>query len=870
MITLKLSKSVLNPLKYTLSILMGLIFMSAACQNNSRAVYVDPKGVMRWDDTQKEVKGFGVNYTVPFAHGYRSAIRMGLDPKTEMDKDIYHLSRLGFDLFRIHVWDTEISDTKGNLLQNEHLDAFDYLIYKLKEKGFNFVITPIAFWGNGWPEPDTPSPGFAYKYGKADCLTNPDAIKAQENYLAQFLNHINPYTQTAYKNDPNVIAFEISNEPHHSGSGTEVTKFVSGMVKALKSTGTKKPIFYNISHGVHFVDDYFKGGIQGGTFQWYPTGLGYQKELSGNLLPNVNDYTIPFEAAIKKHHGAKLVYEFDTADVGKSYLYPAMARSFRTAGIQIATQFAYDPMFTAYSNTEYNTHYMNLVYTPQKALSLMICSKIFHEIPMYENFGGYPKNSSFQNIAIDYERDLAVYNSEDTFIYTNSTNAIPKNETELKQISGYGNSSLVQYDGTGAYFLDQIEEGIWRLELLPDAVWVDNPFGKNSPKKTVAVINWQTHNFTLNLKDLKSDFSVKAINSGNTFTSHTKNQTFKIRPGTYILTRKGLNKTVSPTTPFKQNLLNDFYAPEATVNKTWLTHTPIKEATANTSFKIKATCIVTEQPKTLKIVGYSGHAQINLEMSKTAPYQYEVKIPKEQLQTGYFKYHIIIDYEDGKTLSYPSGHEGQLSDWDYYHQNMYSTTLVPATNPILLFNALEDFDNLVIPWRDGLQLQPTTIPDEAEVQIPLKTIYQPDNENLNAEPIYDYSFKHFILDRIAGRESDLASKTQIIIKGHSLNNKPCTIQLALVTHTGASFGKTITLQPETDTYTINTSDLKPVKTVTLPRPYPSFLPYYFEHQNTESFDINTVESIQFSIGPGISKTELTKPQGIGLINVTLE
>ncbi|MDR9452264.1 MAG: serine/threonine protein kinase, partial [Acidimicrobiia bacterium] len=61
---------------------------------------------------------------------------------------------------------------------------------------------------------------------------------------------------------------------------------------------------------------------------------------------------------------------FDAADVGGSYMYPAMARSFRTAGLQWATQFAYDPLAIAYANTEYQTHYLNLVYTPNKAISL--------------------------------------------------------------------------------------------------------------------------------------------------------------------------------------------------------------------------------------------------------------------------------------------------------------------------------------------------------------------------------------------------------------------------------------------------------------------------------------------------------------------
>ena len=79
------------------------------------------------------------------------------------------------------------------------MDEYIELATKANERGMKFVITPIAFWGNGWPEPDEETPGFSHKYGKEDCLTNDDAIKAQANYLRQFLDHINPYTQIAYK-----------------------------------------------------------------------------------------------------------------------------------------------------------------------------------------------------------------------------------------------------------------------------------------------------------------------------------------------------------------------------------------------------------------------------------------------------------------------------------------------------------------------------------------------------------------------------------------------------------------------------------------------------------------------------------------------
>ena len=192
-------------------------------------VMIGADGIMRWRKDSSEITGFGVNYTVPFTYAYRNGQKLNVDLKAAIDQDVYHFARLRFDLFRVHVWDTQISDTLGNLLDNEHLELFDYLLTKLNERGIKSIITPIAFWGNGWPEQDTWSPGFAHKYGKDDCLTHPDAIKAQENYLTQFVSHVNRYRKVAYKDDPMVIAFEVCNEPHHRGTPEEVTAFIRRM-----------------------------------------------------------------------------------------------------------------------------------------------------------------------------------------------------------------------------------------------------------------------------------------------------------------------------------------------------------------------------------------------------------------------------------------------------------------------------------------------------------------------------------------------------------------------------------------------------------------------------------------------------------------
>ncbi|MEI9912102.1 MAG: hypothetical protein WDO71_22090 [Bacteroidota bacterium] len=76
-------------------------------------VYIDKQGVVRWTKDKSEASFFGVNYTVPFAYGYRSHKALGKDIKKAIDEDVYHFARLGLDAFRVHIWDVEITDSLG-------------------------------------------------------------------------------------------------------------------------------------------------------------------------------------------------------------------------------------------------------------------------------------------------------------------------------------------------------------------------------------------------------------------------------------------------------------------------------------------------------------------------------------------------------------------------------------------------------------------------------------------------------------------------------------------------------------------------------------------------------------------------------------
>ncbi|WP_165823829.1 cellulase family glycosylhydrolase [Pseudochryseolinea flava] len=840
-----------------------LLIAGNSIAQKTQDVYVDKAGVMRWGSTKQEVYGFGVNYTAPFAHAYRSAKKLNVDIEKAIEQDVYHFARLGFDAFRIHVWDTEISDSLGNLLDNEHFRLFDFMLNKMKQRGIKIFLTPIAFWGNGYPDMDEKTPGFSHKYGKDACLVNEAAIRAQENYLYQFLNHVNPETGVAYKNDPDIVGFEISNEPHHRGTPAEVEKYINRMVSAMRKTGCKKPILYNVSHSIHLGETYFKSNIDGGTFQWYPTGLGAQHELRGNFLPNVDRYVMPFDNVSAFKSKVKVVYEFDAADVGRSYIYPAMARSFREAGIQWATHFAYDPTFLAYANTEYNTHYMNLLYAPQKALSLKIAGEVFHQVPRYKKYGAYPTNTKFDGFRVSYEEDLAEYNSESKFFYTNTTPSVPVNTSKLKHIAGYGNSNVVKYEGEGAYFLDQLEAGVWRLEVYPDAVWVDNIFGKNNLNKEVAVLHWNEWTMEVNLPDLGSSFSLQGIQ--NNLQKSVDGKAFAVTPGVYILAKKGSGFVLDANARFKNITVGEYGAVKSTLKKSYLVHDPLRQVIAGKDVTIKAQIVTNENPDSVLLYVDNGGPRRALKMSRVSGYTYEAHVAAKDVSPGYLNY-CFGSFYHGALKVYPSGTGSPLS-WSF-DGDTYSTAVVATSNSLYVFNAATDAKEVSKEWRKGSKLIPTA--DQSVVMYQeIPKLFVLDEENLEGQPLHDYSLRYNFKPNVAGRKDELSSFKKMVIKAHSVD-ADFPLQVALVDNQGNTYGALIALKQDVHEYEIAFENLQPVKHVTLPRPYPTFQQYFFQPDVTGSFDVKNAETLQISVGPGLDAKTLESSYKFGIESIRFE
>lgn len=611
---------------------MSLLGVAGAAPATRVAIVED--GILRWQDDHSEVALFGVNYYVPFSIDYMALKERGLDHERAIREDVTHFARLGLTALRLHCWDREMSDHEGNLKQNEHLRLLDFLIAECKRRGIYTVLTPIAWWGS------SEKGGFSELYTMHQMTTDTKARAAQCNYLKQFMSHINYYTGMAYKDDPAIVAIELINEPlYPPGTKDEqITEYVNALAGAVRSTKCRKPIFYNRWQGRHSA--VAASSVDGVTFGWYPTGLVNGAMLRSNYLHLVEDYPSMRDPLLARK--AKIVYEFDAADVHMSYMYPAMARAFRLGGAQIATQFQYDPLCIGGLNANWQTHYLNLVYTPAKAISFAIAAELFRRTPRLQAPIGF---------RMCYENDLSEMALDDAFMYSNDTNTSPPAPEKLMRIAGCGSSPIVKYEGAGAYFLDRVAPGVWKLHVYPDAVMVADPYMGGVNEK-VRVL-WATWRMQVRLPELGEDFRVAKCDNLRRprETTVARDGSFEVTPGEYLLV--GKKKSVFPehatgvewiAPPSSQAEPTAFFDAPAS----WREGKPC-QVNVTIAAQGWSECTLQFQPG-----GAAGF--IPIPMNRKKPYQYSAQISGEMMRPGTARMFISAQ-RGGGVLILPKGAE---------------------------------------------------------------------------------------------------------------------------------------------------------------------------------------------------------------------
>ena len=502
-----------------------------ALEGAVRTAHVGGDGVMRWRDDNSEVAVFGVNHYAPFALDYRLIKERGFDHKRVIREDVAQLRRLGLNAMRLHCFDREFSTREGAFVDNHHVEVLDYLIAECASNGIYTVLTPIAAWGGGKWTSNTN--GFAYPVGIRDLTCERSLWPVQARFLKEFASHVNRYTGRRYGEDPAVLCFELINEPNYRDGATDdqVVQYVNTLAAGIRASGTEKPVFYNTTLN-NRSGCAGRMRIDGVTGVYYPTGLQSGYALFDSQLGRIKASTL--DGAKNCTDKAKLIYEFDAADTPGAYMYPAMAKLFRSEGAQSATQFQYDTTVLAGDNVSYKTHYLNLVYTPEKALSLAVAAEVFRRTPRGAAFRAETEEMVFPPFRVDAGRNLSEMVTETSFIYSASTVTPPPAPERLRLVWGCGSSEVAASSGNGAYFLDRVQPGLWRLQLYPSVLPLADPYTGESGLKTAVLDEKPT--LTLKLPDLAGAYTVWCTETGRRI-GRSEGGAAVLRPGDYILSR---------------------------------------------------------------------------------------------------------------------------------------------------------------------------------------------------------------------------------------------------------------------------------------------------------------------------------------------
>ncbi len=434
--------------------------------------------------------------------------------KKVIDEDFMDFPHLGVNIIRITLTPSRMTDKEGNIVENTYVKLLDYLLFKCRNEGIYVHLTLATDTGKppyekGSFAADNVDFGSNEENSKfsgrklSHMIYSPEKRGIFLKYVKNLFSRVNKFTGTRYADEDFFALVEIINEPpvlkrrmldyapfastmalyksflkeneladtqeaFETFAGKRVKSFIDGVCEAVKSARRKTPVFWSYNWRGFMADKQWlhlavcESLADGVSYCLYPGQDDFPSKPDWLNLPEFTGKNyLPYIAATpkyiqevldaKKRGKAVAVYEFETWCNRSGYLYPAMSALFKSTGAQTACMWTYVPRAAA----EYNfclTHFLNIHFTPKKALSFIIGAKAF---------------SHASDPIFNEDKTVCDFGIGESFFETKSSYALldgkffcvgnPPSLPDEKDISGIysftccGDNAFTQYGGNGIY-----------------------------------------------------------------------------------------------------------------------------------------------------------------------------------------------------------------------------------------------------------------------------------------------------------------------------------------------------------------------------------------------------------------------------------
>lgn len=149
-------------------------------------------------------------------YGVNICLYAFFSPKPLLMKMAEHIAQSGYNLVRLHQFDRQLPDRSSGVStepDRERLDRLDFLIAELKKRGV--YVTMDLFMLRDLEKGELsefPDRAITFSEMKALLFVSAEARRNYRRFAANLLNHVNPYTGLAWKDDPVFVSISLVNE----------------------------------------------------------------------------------------------------------------------------------------------------------------------------------------------------------------------------------------------------------------------------------------------------------------------------------------------------------------------------------------------------------------------------------------------------------------------------------------------------------------------------------------------------------------------------------------------------------------------------------------------------------------------------------
>jgi len=144
------------------------------------------------------------------------------------------------------------------------LQNLDYVIYSAKNNGMKVILSLVNNWSQ-FGGMDQYATWYKLPYHD-NFYTNANTQQAYKNYVSHLVNRVNTYTNVAYKNEPAILAWELTNELRCAGTGNLPSSTSCTTATTLAWVDTMSQYIRSIdpNHMISVGDEGFFNGRTGG------------------------------------------------------------------------------------------------------------------------------------------------------------------------------------------------------------------------------------------------------------------------------------------------------------------------------------------------------------------------------------------------------------------------------------------------------------------------------------------------------------------------------------------------------------------------------------------------------------------------------